>query len=85
MAFFKYKEIFPERANNIFIHLDGQNQKAIMDEEDTWSGSGMSPLRYTEVSSKARSPQKFPKNPLAVVQDNLGGSLPLPGGKEGLK
>lgn len=61
-----------------------------MDEEDSFSGTGMSPLRYTEVQTKSKSPQKAMKNSLAgaiqnSMNDNLGGSLPLPGGKEGVK
>lgn len=34
MAFFKYKSILPDRANSIFMSLDSQNQRAILDEEE---------------------------------------------------
>jgi hypothetical protein len=34
MAYLRYKELYPEKASQVFMHFDGQIQKSIMEEEE---------------------------------------------------
>lgn len=70
--------MLPERAASIFSHVDVQNQKAIIDEEedfydnDSGVNAGRIQIRYSEAPAKVRT-----KN----MENSLGngGMLGIPG------
>ncbi|CDW80330.1 clip-associated protein [Stylonychia lemnae] len=84
MAYFRYKMIFPDRSDFIFNHLDSQNQRAILDEEDSFVDPNF-------IASKARYTEKLVNKSPSKLPDSLGGTgsgfLGIPGasGKDQLK